>query len=176
MEKISHDTNLYSLGKGILKFDRFDPNGLPTGLVDLGNATEFNLSVSIETLKHYSSREGTRKVDKEITMLQELNGSFVLDEKSRNNMRLYFQAKTGTWAIKPLTVSEVRGRLDFISTNEVGPRWHVQLWDVKIKPAGEHGFIQEAEWGTMGFDFTVQSDELNHPDSPYGEIILIGES
>ena len=176
MEKIAHDTGLYSLGKGIVKFDRFDADGLPTGLRDMGNAPAFNLNVEIETLEHYSSRESTKVLDKEVTMIKRLKGTFTLDEKDRENLRLYFLSATGSYAIRPLTVSEIRGELDFLSTNEVGPQWHVQVWDAKIKPTGEQGFIQDADWGTMGFEFTAQSDEVNHPNEPYAIITLIGES
>ena len=51
----------YTLGKGILYFDRYNPDtGTYSGWRDLGNAPSFSFTVNIEKLEHFSSRGGLR--------------------------------------------------------------------------------------------------------------------
>lgn len=171
----AHSTDLYTLGKGILKFDRFDDDGLPTGLRDLGNAPTCSLTPEEETLEHFSAREGIRTLDKEVSLTRKLRGTFILDEYDKENLRMALFGEIGTFAIHLMTAGEVRGMLDFMSTNDVGPQFHVELWDVKLRPTSEVNFISD-DWGTITFEFTVQSDIDGHPDYPYGRITPLGES
>jgi hypothetical protein len=171
----AHSTDLYSIGKGILKFDRFDADGLPTGLRDLGNAPSFTLTPSADVLEHYSSREGVDTLDWERDLKRKINGKFTLDEFDPENLRLALFAETGSFSLELLTAGNILGMLDFIGTNDVGPRYHVELWSVKLKPSSEVAFISDA-LGVVDFEFTIQSDAANHPESPYGRITLIGES
>ncbi len=173
---VSHSTNLYSLGKGILQFDRFDEDGLPTGLRDLGNCPAFNLTIEVETLEHYSSREGTKTLDKEVTMIKRLKGNFILDEYDKDNLKMFLLGMADGYAVRPLTVSEVRGQLRFTGTSAVGPKWAVYIWDAKIKPTGNLSFIADEDWGKMEFEFTAQSDEVNHPDEPFAMIVPLQDS
>ncbi len=175
MSPTAHSTDLYTLGKGILKFDRFDANGLPTGLRDLGNAPSFALAPEEETLEHFSSRERIRTLDLEVTLTRKLKGSFVLDEYDKDNLRIALFGGTGVFAINPMTTGEIRGMLDFVSMNDVGPKYHVELWDVKLKPTSEVSFISD-DWATINFEFTVQNDATSHPESPYGRLTPLAES
>jgi hypothetical protein len=174
-EKTSHDTQLYTLGKGILKFDRWDDNGLPTGLRDIGNCSALNLTMVVEALKHYSERQGIQLKDLEVDRIAEFNGDFDLDEFDRQNLRMYLRGKTGTWAIAPLTSKSIIGQLDFVATNDQGPNYHLQAWKVKLTPKGNLGLISD-DWGKYGFNFAVEDDTANHPTSPYGLLTLMHQS
>ena len=174
-ERFSHDTALYSFGKGILKFDRFDENGLPTGLRDLGSCPSFNLTIEIEKIEHFSSREGLGVVDWTRTKIRRLKGSFDLEEFDRENLRLWLMGKKGSYGIPPLTSGDLIGMLDFVGTSDVGPRYHYQGWKVKLSPTGNLAFIGD-EIGRFGFEFEAESDISGHPKSPYGLLTLIGES
>lgn len=48
------ETNEYKIGKGKLYIDVLDTDGNPQGERFLGNAPGFTLSVSTETIEHYS--------------------------------------------------------------------------------------------------------------------------
>lgn len=174
-EKVSHSTELFTLGKGILKFDRFDADGLPTGLRDLGNAPVFNLTIEVEKIEHFSSREGISTIDWTRTKVRRLKGSFELEEFDRENLRLWLFGKEPGYAIAPLTSGDLLGILDFSPMNDIGPNYHYQGWRVKLTPTGSLGFISE-ELGRFGFEFEAESDLSNHPNSPYGLLTLIGES
>ena len=175
MENISHSTELYTLGKGILKFDRFDADGLPTGLRDLGNAPTFNLTIEIEKIEHFSSREGISSIDWTRTKMRRLKGNFELDEFDRENLRLWLFGKAGAFGIAPLTSGDLLGTLDFWPMNDIGPNYHYEGWRVKLTPTGSLGFISD-DLGRFGFEFEAESDLTIHPDSPYGLLTLIGES
>ena len=175
MENISHSTELYTLGKGILKFDRFDVDGLPTGLRDLGNAPTFNLTIEIEKIEHFSSREGISTIDWTRTKVRRLKGSFELEEFDRDNLRLWLFGKEGSFGIAPLTSGDLLGTLDFWPMNDIGPNYHYEGWKVKLTPTGSLGFISD-DLGRFGFEFESESDLIVHPDSPYGLLTLIGES
>ncbi|MCJ7663033.1 MAG: hypothetical protein MUO24_02195 [Desulfobacterales bacterium] len=175
MEATSHDVDLYTIGKGILKFDRFDEDGLPTGLRDLGNAPNFSLTPTEDTLEHYSSREGVDILDWERAIKRKITGKFTLDEYDRDNLRIALFGLAGSFSINLLSAGNILGRLDFVGTNDVGPKYHVELWIIKLKPASDVNFVS-GELATIDFELTCQNDEANHPDSPYGRITLIGES
>lgn len=80
----------YMLGRGRIYFDAFDANGNKTGLLDLGNAPAFNVSISTEKLDHYSSRSGLRVKDKSILLEVGVTVTFTLDEINVENLKLAF--------------------------------------------------------------------------------------
>ncbi len=90
------NTEDYNLGRGIVYFSDLDTGDLPTGYRDLGNAPEFNVTVEVETLEHQSSREGLKKVDKEVTISQDVSVSFQLDEINNENLALFFSGEKAT--------------------------------------------------------------------------------
>lgn len=86
-----HETEDYVLGRGILYLAARDTvTGAPLGYRDLGNATEFNLSVEEETLEHKQSRSGLSIIDKEVTISKKVTGSFTLDSINLNNVTIFF--------------------------------------------------------------------------------------
>lgn len=173
VEKMSHDTELLTLGKGIVKFDRYDANGLPTGLRDMGNAPSFNLTIETERIEHTTSREGINTIDWTRTKLRRLKGDFELDEFGRENLRLYLFGKTGTFSIAPLTSGDLLGKLDFWPMNDIGPKYHFEGY-ILLSPKGSLGLISD-DLGKYGFDFEAQNNE-NDVDFPYGKLTLIEES
>lgn len=84
-----HNTDDYSLGRGKVYFAELDSNDLPKGYRDLGNATEFMISVEKEELDHYSSRSGLKKVDKQVVVSQKVSLSLTLDEINFDNLALF---------------------------------------------------------------------------------------
>jgi hypothetical protein len=178
MEKKSHDLGLFRLGKGIVKFDRFDENGLPTGLRDLGNVPSLTITPTEEVIEHYTSREGTKVLDTIIPVSIKATFKFTLEEFDRENLRMALFGSTGSWAIHGLTSFIVEGLLDFWPTNEQGPKYHLQVWKARLRPTGDIGLIDDTALGKLDFEFVAQNDAANHPPpaSPYFDYTLIGES
>jgi hypothetical protein len=163
------------LGKGILKFDRFDAQGLPTGLRDLGNAPNFTIQPVLETLEHFSSREGIKKKDKTVIVSAGLTVKFTLDEFDRKNLALAMMATESGDVLTLLASTTLEGELEFTGTNEIGPKFLVRLWKVSLKPTAEIALIGD-DWGKVEFEGEVLSDVTGHPSTPYGTITEIGES
>jgi len=173
----SHDTGLLTVGRGILKFDRWDADELPTSLRDVGNATEFEVSADVTELEHFSSREGIKKKDKSINLSVNGKGKFTLEEYCLENLALMVLGSISGDTINFLkaTGGQILGELDFVSNNPAGPNWHVIIPKIKIKPAGGVGWITGDDWGKLPIEFSIEE----YPAAigwEYGRAILLGES
>lgn len=168
-------TNNFPIGKGILRFDRFDSNGLPTGLRDLGNAPNFSIQPEVEKKEHFTSREGIKKKDKTVILSAGLTVKFTLEEYDRKNLALAMMASESGDVLTLLASTTLEGELEFTGTNEIGPKFLVRLWKVLLSSNAEVPFISD-DWGKIEFEGEVMSDIAGHPASPYGTITEIGES
>jgi hypothetical protein len=93
----SPSTDNYTLGKGIVYFNRKDNDtGLYTGERDLGNAPAFSFNIALEKLEHFSSRGGLKAKDKEIISQITPGISFTLDEVNAENLALLTLADVET--------------------------------------------------------------------------------
>jgi len=165
----AHDTDLYTLGKGIAMFDLFDANGLPTGLRDMGNAPSVSLTPTVEDVKHYSSRESIKKVDKVVNISSGITLKFTLDEYDKHNIALALLGTVSGNDIFLLDVGQIEGEFRFYGDPSAGPKYNFYLWKVLLKCNTELNFISD-DWATIPFEAEVQDDTTNHPDSPYGLI------
>ena len=86
-----------------------------------------------------------------------------------------YQAITGMETVQLAKNTKVEGLLRFIGNPATGVTFEGVWWKVTLSLAGEVGFITEADWATMEYEFEVQSDTENHPNSPLGEIYKIAE-
>jgi hypothetical protein len=162
-------TSNYYLGKGIVKFDRFDDAGLPTGLRDMGNAPAFTILPVLETLDHFSSREGIKTKDLSVDTMIGATVKFTLDEYDKENLALALLGELSGNIIHGLTKRNVTGELRFFGGNDIGPNYNATIWKVKIKPVSEVGFITE-EWGKVDFEGEVLSVVADHPTSPFFDL------
>jgi hypothetical protein len=184
MEKKAHDLALLRLGKGIVKFDRYDDNGLPTGLRDLGNVPSMTLSPAEESVDHYSAREAVKTMDTILTLSRKITGKFTCEEFDRETLRMAlfggnFSSTLKAWKIQGLTAGVIQGLLDFWPTNAQGPKYHLQVWNARLKVTGDVGMIDDTAIGKMDFEFTAQYDATHAaltPSSPYFDYTLIDES
>lgn len=109
----------YTLGKGILYFDRYNPDTKTySGWRDLGNAPSFSFTVNIEKLEHFSSRGGLRVKDKEIISQLTPSCSFTLDEITAENFGILGLAKVVDLAQSASTDVEDTITVDQVKKNE----------------------------------------------------------
>lgn len=162
-------TGNYYLGKGVLKFNRLDSDGLPEGLRDLGNAPNFSIQPVVETLDHFSSREGIKTKDLSIDTMVGATVKFTLDEYDKDNLALALLGTLAGNVIHGLVSRNLTGELRFFGSNEVGPNYNAVIWKVKIKPTSEVGFITE-EWGKVEFEGEILADMAAHPNSPFFDL------
>ncbi len=131
------NTRDYSLGRGIVRLASLAASGLPdaNGFRDLGNAPEFNISLTVEDLRHQSSREQLKFTDKRVTISQEIGVSFILDEMNFNNLSDFFVGSTETYD-NPHDTTWLTTNLSVISSSIKVGNWY-QLHDDGT--AGSHG-------------------------------------
>jgi hypothetical protein len=156
----------YSFGKGILKFDRLDDLGLPTGLRDLGNVREFSIMPSIEPLEHFSARKGIPKKRSAPGVLIGAEIEFVLDEFDLDNLAFSLFGKHRGGPVEFNGPPE--GELRFEAVGE-GPRFIVTIWRVRLIPPQDDFtyFLDRPEYGELKFKGEVLADIVSHRESPY---------
>lgn len=100
---MAHPQN-YTLGRGKIYFSRFMPNTqIPAGFYYIGNSPEFNLTIEVENLDHYSSDEGLRELDLQIPLQVNRTGSFTTDSIRPKNVALFFFGDASTVATTAAT-------------------------------------------------------------------------
>lgn len=138
----------YSVGKGIvaLKFEG-DPD-----FVDAGNVSEFELTANLETLDHFSSRQGVREKDRSIIIQKSLELRMVLNEATARNMGVMLLGTpviTGDHAEIDILSENVRvAAVRFTGNNDIGPKWSFNLPRVEFKPSSALQPLSE-EWMEM---------------------------
>lgn len=94
------NTQDYVLGRGRVLLAKLDgATGLPDddGFRDLGNCPQFNLTVTVEDLRHQNSRDCIKFTDKRFVISQDLGISFQLDELNFDNLNEFLSGTTQTY-------------------------------------------------------------------------------
>lgn len=165
------NTGDYTLGRGIVyessivtATEKPDDNGWR----DLGNATEFNVSVETEKLEHKSSRAGLQIVDKEVVLSQKMTINFSLDELNDENVAAFLSGTTATHtnvAIAGFTIIEMVAAVKlgrhYDIVNGVGERaYDIETADLQLdETTGAPVLLVE------GTDYTL--------DSKMGRVFLL---
>lgn len=165
----SPSTNLYTLGRGILRVGLWVSTTPPVSLSDVGNCSEFNITVTEEKLEHPSYRAGLRTKDKIVVLETGYEGSFTLDEISMDNLVRFFKGTLSGNVIKANTVTDAEYEIEFTQNNPVGENRRWTFHRVFLSPGGEFGLIAD-EWATLQFTMEGLSDVENNPDSEFFNI------
>lgn len=167
MAATSPSTTLYTLGKGVLSLAPWVGDAPPTPpLDDMGNCSSFEAEVTEETLEHFSSRSGVRSKDKVITLETGYTLTFILDEMSVNNLKLFLRATQSGNALRAATALDLEYAITFISDNPYGPNETWEFHKARISPNGPFNLISD-EWSTMSFSAEGLKDASNNPTSPF---------
>jgi hypothetical protein len=147
---LSPNTDNYLLGRGRLYFDRFNSSGQKQGWIDLGNAPDFSVNISKETLAHYSSRAGLRVKDLEVVKEIASSFQFTLEEFSLKNLELAFLGTSSA-------ANQASGSLSAVGYTAHHDRWT----DVGKRKLSN--FVLKSSGGTatyvLGTDYLVDLDE-----------------
>lgn len=140
----------YYIGKGIVSFRKSGDSDFR----DLGNASVFEVSPEIVQLAHFSSRTGVKTKDKTVTTEKGGKVNITLEEWSFENLRLALlggnaeldSAGKNTFAI--FGSDQIDGELKFVGTNDVGPRYQIDIPNVAFIPGKTVNPISEG-WGVL---------------------------
>lgn len=147
------NTGDYTLGRGIVYesgivtvTEKPDDNGWR----DLGNATEFNVSLETEKLEHKSSRAGLQVVDKEVVLSQKMTINFSLDELNDENVASFLSGETA--AHTNVAIAGITD-YDMVAAVVLG-RWY----DIVDETTGERAY--DIETSDLQLDETSGADVL----------------
>lgn len=168
----SPNTADINLGRGALFFAELDATTQkPLGLRHLGNCSSLTLTVELDTLPHYSSRAGTRYLDREVVLTQGVKVGVTLDELNYQNLAL-FLAGTATAAVtnpsrtsvtdQQISAAAYKGQR-YLMVNSSGSQ--LMDCDGAIVVKSGSGAVGAAATLTAGTDYTV--------DTKWGIIFLL---
>jgi len=135
---VSPDVQNLAVGKGFILFK-------PDSAADfyhVGNVPTFTFTPKITTLDHYSSMEGTRLKDLSITLEKSGEVKMDMEELTARNLAMLVlgdvtEDEDGNPVVSIFSRDSLTGRLQYYATNEVGPRWYVDLLAVTFNPSGD---------------------------------------
>lgn len=162
---MAHDTDYYTLGRGVLSIAEFSA-GAPGTYQDVGNCPRLELTVSEEKLEHYSSRSGLRTKDKTVTLEVGYTVNFDLDEISRSNLAKFVKGSLSGVTVKGLKGTDKTYALKFVTNNATGKNYTWYFWKGTLAPESAMGLISD-DWAVMSFTFEGESDDTNHLDNEY---------
>lgn len=162
----------YIVGKGRLYFLPNTVGGTPD-IMDypVGNVTEFELTPTVEKLDHFSSMTGVKAKDKSVTTSRGYTARVVMEEWTPANMRLMLAGAPDVSNLAAVTINigseaDVTGRLLFVASNDVGPKWTFDLPEVQFSPTGSLNPISD-EWGNM----EITGEVLVQDDNTFGTAV-----
>lgn len=162
------ETQNYTLGRGKLYFARYkEGTEEPEGERYIGNTPEFNLSLEIENLDHFSSDEGVREKDDSVPLQVNRTGSLTTDNVNPENLALFFFGEKVDFA-----ASAVGGLSQ--EFDGVKPGLFYQIGEDAANPAGRKG-LSSATLAAVGSTLVAATGTLTATDQPAdGETVTIG--
>jgi len=157
----------YTLGSGRVLFKK-------TALIDyldLGNAPNFSLTMTVEDLDHFNSQSGVRTKDAKVVLQQEINAAFTLDEPNISNLELFFMTganSSATQSTTPIVDESWAAKLDrwhkltkvdvsaVVVTGPGATPTYVLTTDYKVLLAG--GYVMPLSSGSISADEAIEVD------------------
>lgn len=155
---ISPDVDNYFVGAGIVSIK------LPSdsGYVDSGNVSKFEFTTSATRLKHYSSRHGIRRKDRDVVTQMDATLAMTMDEFTARNLGFALLA-TNPGGASPIMLNigdqpDIVAAVRLVGTNDVGAKVQVDLPSVLIAPSGALGLINAGTWGEIQLTGEINAD------------------
>jgi hypothetical protein len=128
---------------------------------DLGNCPKFSFKPEIETLEHFSSREGVKTRDQKV--ITALKGALTveLDEITPENLQFALlgslSGAPGARVVKVFANAQVTGEVKLVQTNSIGRRFELKFGHVQVMPDQEIDFIGD-DYSTIQTTLEVNLD------------------
>lgn len=153
---VSPDVGNLAVGKG---FILFKPDG--GSFYHVGNVPTFTFTPKITTLDHFSSMEGTRLKDLSITLEKSGEVKMDMEELTATNLAMLVLGDIttdtdGNPIVSIFSRDSLTGELQYYATNEIGPRWYVDLLSVTFNPSGDFSPIGDT-FAKLSVTGTVQA-------------------
>lgn len=167
----SPDVSNLAVGKGFILFRPDDA----ADFFHVGNVPTFSFTPKVVVLDHFSAMAGTRF--KDLTIITEKSGEVKMDleELTAQNLGMLLLGDVGddggtppNLQVQIFSRDSLVGELKFYATNEVGPRWYVDLLSVNLTPSGDFSPIVENAFVKM-----IVSGSVQAVDGVFGTMTLM---
>ena len=145
----SPDVLNYYIGKGVVSI-KLDGEA---SFRNIGNVPELELTPVIEKLDHFSSTAGIKTKDRSVATTVGGTLRIILDEITAENLQLAlvgaldFDSASDT-EIDILSLSELKGAVNFVGANDVGQQLDFSLLSVDFSAGAGVNLISD-EWGQI---------------------------
>jgi hypothetical protein len=154
------------IGKGVLQIAKWE-GGTVGAYADVGNCPRFEYEMTEQTIEHFSDRNSVREQDQETVIQNGYNLSFVLDEISVENLRMFMKAsQSGTRILYANQNVNQQYAIKFISDNPVGPNASYEFWKCKLTPNGAFSLISQ-DYTVLSFSGKGLAERVGHASSPF---------
>jgi hypothetical protein len=128
---------------------------------DLGNCPKFSFKPEIETLEHFSSRQGVKTRDQQIVTALKGALTVELDEITPENLQFALlgtmTGAAGARVVKVFANAQVTGEVKLVQTNSIGRRFELKFGHVQVMPDQEIDFIGD-DYSTIQTTLEVNLD------------------
>jgi hypothetical protein len=159
----SPNTGNYRIGRGYCTIELAGESEAQ----DAGNCPQFELTPKVETLPHFSSREGVRTKDFVATVQLEASLRFQLDEITPRNLGMFL---LGNWRESPgfpdivihmMSRPQILAAINFVDTSSVGAQINATFPICLFTPAAAFGLIQNTNaYSTIDLTVDVLKDNV----------------
>jgi hypothetical protein len=116
----------------------------------LGNVPSFQFSMNIRTLDHYAPVNGIKVKDYVWTTEMDAEVDIEMEELTALNFQmLMFGDIVGGNQVNIFARNAVIGALAYRASNEVGPRWNIDLWSVTFNNDGSYAPISSSDFSKI---------------------------
>lgn len=126
----------------------------------MGNCTAFSIEPDITKLDHFSNMVGIRSKDKSVVTEKAFTLSLTLEEMTLKNFQLALlggpistdtdTTNGGLQGFEIGSVASTNGIIEYIGSNDVGPKYNLTLYSVDISPDGATEFMGDgSDWANV---------------------------
>lgn len=141
--------------------------------VDVGNVTGFDVTPNPEVKEHYSSRTGTRELDKIAIVSKKAEFTMGLEEVTLDNLTIAtLGLDTTAGDIEFMGATSVERQLKFDGTNNFGARVEIILPHVFLLCKDKISFIG-ADWTNLTITGSILRQNVGDQSSAFGTIAFL---
>ncbi|MDQ5985870.1 MAG: hypothetical protein CSYNP_01587 [Syntrophus sp. SKADARSKE-3] len=156
----------YYIGKGKVSIAPWPNSAVAPTYTELGNAPKFEYEMTEETKEHFSSQQGTKEQDAEITITTGYALAMTLDEISASNLKMFCRGQQVGDKIYANMDTNRNYAIKFVSDNPTGLNQTIEFHKVKLTPQGAFSLISD-DFTTLNFNGKGLSDRANFSTSPF---------
>lgn len=134
----------------------------------VGNCPEATFEMEVEKLEHFSAMTGVKTKDFTAVISKSATISITLEELNRQNMALAFMGGAitaedteGNAGFEIGVSSTISGLLEFVASNDIGPKWNYEFYNVSFSPEEGISLISNDDDSVASLGLTADVNAVN---------------